>query len=1159
MGLGNRKARLHDTYASRTAEAAVGDYADSEYDFNPGERVQTVDGFSGVVTAVHAAPFGADSFEVKLDGDMGGGDYSASQLSKERNVTANLGTAVESYPELGSILVDRPDPGRQVVYASKQANHPKHPGEVECHICGQYINPRDDGMARHMADKHGVVTASQHTADRRREEDLDQCPECGDMLDRSVGEDMGDHLKNYHDVDPDDYDIGNGHYNTQKREASLDWGLIATASADRDFGFHLTASWSDVRRKAKSIRDGGGVHITAASDGMIYAEVKGDHGIYETAIQRMPGKQSIASWQCGCFLEDAPITMADGTRKPVNQLAEGDLVITHTGASKPVAKAWEKPYQGGKTSLKVIGDYAPFTATNDHVVRAVKDGKLGWYQVGELKVGDYMSRAALSGEQEVSVFVPKPQNRPHKSKSGVRGVSRFHNQARPNAPEWVFRYQEGGRDGITKSLYFRTFEEAEKASHEHYANQGVAVVVDESIARLLGWYVAEGHKRTSGYEVGFTLHREEMGVAEELSDVCWTYFGDHGSIRNIGENKILFRVSSWKLHGLISALILGDRARNKLLDQRMLYLPRAEQEAFVAAWVAGDGHHDKSNGATSISSASESLLRQGRDIVLRFGQMASIRRLTQHNSGGLESTQDAGAQYELSWSDGANGKSVWRYIEDGTEYVKITETETVPFEGSVWDVEVDDDHSFRAFDLSVHNCKWAAYHWGAEDDLSRFAGRQCSHSLALQYEAQSRGMFGRTITPDDTKPSWVPKMVTVKYDIDTQHNIKAPATPVGGMDQARVASLSRSIEGSPLQAFLSKVPADDHLDAKLALESNGLRVQAAVNNAWGEPEANAPSYLPGPTMPRDPNANPGSSGWAVSGDPREWRHATDAPVTDLSYSASLDSVEAGVYNSLEFGGTVPTGTNLKTPGKGGNMPGVLKKPSSGGGEEGAPEEGETAGETAGEAAGDAEGLAGDAEGLAGEAGGAAADAGGLAGEVGGVAADAGGIAGDLGGVAADVGGVAADVGGVAADVAPEALDLAALASLAEMHAQPEPALPFTDGSEEEEEFGAHDVTAPTDLEPDSLGFASTGSVVEQFQRTAGGKALQGGGGKSSDVAAAAREFLAKQAMKNFSPAEQQSIINEGSMGGGRARNTDKMDIAGTHYESIDDDDEYFGI
>ena len=108
-----------------------------------------------------------------------------------------------------------------------------------------------------------------------------------------------------------------------------------------------------------------------------------------------------------------------------------------------------------------------------------------------------------------------------------------------------------------------------------------------------------------------------------------------------------------------------------------------------------------------------------------------------------------------------------------------------------------------------------------------------------------------------------------------------------------------------------------------------------------------------------------------------------------------------------------------------------------------------------------------------------------------------------------------------------------------LHDEPEGALPFTEGGDDEHDEGE--------------------SVVEQFQRSAAARSLSssGGGQESSDVAQAAREFLAKEALKSFSPAEQSTIINEGQ--DVRARNRDRMNITGTHYEDLEktfSDDEW---
>lgn len=59
-------------------------------------------------------------------------------------------------------------------------------------------------------------------------------------------------------------------------------------------------------------------------------------------------------------------------------------------------------------------------------------------------------------------------------------------------------------------------------------------------------------------------------------------------------------------------------------------------------------------------------------------------------------------------------------------------------------------------------CPWATFHQNQPRGLSRYAGRMCSHALAVRYEAQSRGMFGKTVRPDQRHPQWQPHDVVVK-------------------------------------------------------------------------------------------------------------------------------------------------------------------------------------------------------------------------------------------------------------------------------------------------------------------------------------------------------------------------------------------------------------
>lgn len=642
-------------------------------------------------------------------------------------------------------------------------------------------------------------------------------------------------------------------------EGSFDpYALLDTASADREFAFHITAAWADVRAKAKRIRSTGGVRITLASDGVVFGEVKGDHHVYETGVQRFPGqKHSVATYTC--FLPDAPVTMADGMERPIAEVRAGDMVLTHEGNARRVLCAQKRPYDGEISTIRFTGDYREYVSTADHRVWAASQRlETRWKEAGQLVPGEYLTRTSRPEEIPFVVSIPRPDKRGVTSASGVRGVSQYH---RGGYTKWAFRYKDGGRNGTPRTTYHDSFEEARAASDQHYASRStVEIKPDEELMWLLGWYVAEGHIRHDSYEVGFTLSSDERDVAESLQDICWRHFGVKGSIRKTGPNKILFRASQWKLHGFVTQLS-GHGAASKKLTEPVMTMPLDLQRRFMDAWLLGDGAIGK-NDQRCITSVSEPLLRQGRDILARLGHSASIGR-QENNKGGLETTQNAGPIWSLTWSDSPNLKG--RRIKDGMEYLQIREVRSEPFTGEVWDIEVEGDHSFRAFGVNVHNCgcKWGAYHWGANDDFSRFAGRMCSHALALQFEAQSRGMFGRNVEEDTSRPDWVPKKVVIRYDIDSGHN-----------QMVR----SSSLEVTPLLAMARWAvrAGDDPEEVDFAVRMAGLRLTAGwdhtayVNAPWGEPQPEAPNYTPGPTKPRNLSENPGSAGWASGGDPDNW-------------------------------------------------------------------------------------------------------------------------------------------------------------------------------------------------------------------------------------------------------------------------------------------------
>lgn len=139
--------------------------ASSDYwEFQPGERVMTIDGYPGVVELVEDGPIaGAENYVVKLDNGLGGGNYSASMLTKmpTSRSAAGIHLATDDYPELGTVIEDRPDPGKMSFTAAlseerQEADAEDHdePGGDDrphsCSYCGgtDFQDLTDNGRVR---------------------------------------------------------------------------------------------------------------------------------------------------------------------------------------------------------------------------------------------------------------------------------------------------------------------------------------------------------------------------------------------------------------------------------------------------------------------------------------------------------------------------------------------------------------------------------------------------------------------------------------------------------------------------------------------------------------------------------------------------------------------------------------------------------------------------------------------------------------------------------------------------------------------------------------------------------------------------------------------------------------------------------------------------
>ena len=322
----------HDTRLARKHAVRPEDY----YDFQVGEAV-IADGFPGRVVAVLDGPYAqTEAYQVRLDNGMGGGEYDARMLYRAptreaaaqneaptvpeldpfegvERTTANLW-----YPELGSILEDRPPIENLKVYASRTAAF------VAADTTDDEDEPQPD------EDENPVE------ADGAGQQDQpDTCSNCGSQA-FSEFEDTGrgtrarcaqcdaTMVKPYDGVQWSP-EFPNSPANRPSRAPDsraiindLERGpLLAergrhrrgpVPDLHRPGGPHPPAAKLRVRRhlegrmqaKASRLRKEGRVRVLGASHEGAVGEVDGDNALYETEFHFMPGSRRVAYWHCGC-------------------------------------------------------------------------------------------------------------------------------------------------------------------------------------------------------------------------------------------------------------------------------------------------------------------------------------------------------------------------------------------------------------------------------------------------------------------------------------------------------------------------------------------------------------------------------------------------------------------------------------------------------------------------------------------------------------------------------------------------------------------------------------------------------------------------------------------------------------------------------------------
>jgi intein/homing endonuclease len=426
-------------------------------------------------------------------------------------------------------------------------------------------------------------------------------------------------------------------------------------------------------------------------------EVETDHSYIVNGVA-VHNCDSPVPLNCSCFLPGTRVLMWDGTTKAIENITQGDLVVTHRGRYRKVVRLFRTPHNGPIYRWKADKHSGEaFNITGNHPVlalqrevaftpagrarKAVKEVPQ-WTSANKLGVGDLVVR-----------------RRSHNSIVDIQTIDLL----ALLGPGFVER----------NGLIFSCRTTGSRSGQIDGMANGIPryLPVNDDLLDLLGYYAAEGCADPKN-GVRFTVHNDEMTFGDIGAEICRilaSLFGLEPKINNRATP------NARDIQIFSPALVAFFRAFGKKKDKKfptwIIDLPPAKQARVVAALLKGDGYIARRTGGIylQLGLASRNLIDQTLFMAERCGWEPAHQPITVNNNRirhRLSITASAAPDLcDLMGIERTTKKLSRERRAGGHVLHRIQEWSQLHYEGTVYNFEVEDDNSYIVDGIVVHNCE----------------------------------------------------------------------------------------------------------------------------------------------------------------------------------------------------------------------------------------------------------------------------------------------------------------------------------------------------------------------------------------------------------------------------------------------------------------------
>lgn len=410
-----------------------------------------------------------------------------------------------------------------------------------------------------------------------------------------------------------------------------------------------------------------------------------------------------------CFPPETLVLMADGSERPIREVRVGESVITHTGASRMVTAVMGRNYKGPLVALEVRGLSERLRSTPEHPYFAT------YYAAGTDKPDRSLKPKGepewiAAGELQPITDRGSPRHLVHLARGRVAVTIRDGDTL--DLADYL------PADARITDLTVRVF----GARMTKVLPRFVPASLD--LARLIGLYLAEGYSRAGG-DFCISLGGHERDLAEATALTIYGIFGVKARVILRGDNLCQVYASHSTLGRLFDAWC-GRGCSEKRLHPSLFSWDDALLEQVWEGFAEGDGYERTNEIAvgvavrTDLVTVSRQLARDLFRIGLRLGFRPTLRASQPKISHGVRSRKQ---RWDVCTYRTEAYSNPHRYETDLAVLTPVRSAVVEEYDGKVYNIEVEEDHSYVAGFAVVHNCvAYTGKHWELSQPVSSHKG-----------------------------------------------------------------------------------------------------------------------------------------------------------------------------------------------------------------------------------------------------------------------------------------------------------------------------------------------------------------------------------------------------------------------------------------------------